>query len=69
MSKQRWMIVSDDSGHDYVIKVEEEKDFDAWVAATEADEDTELDFDEYRIGGSPRMLSFTDPTFSYGPGD
>ena len=57
---QRYRIMSDNSGHEYFIKVEDEKLFEAWVEATEADEtDYEgPDFDENRIDG---RFTFTDP--------
>jgi len=60
--KDRYRILSDESGHEYFIKVEDEGAFDAWVAQEEetyADLDyTGPDFEENRING---RFTFTDP--------
>jgi hypothetical protein len=60
LTPARYCIWSDDSGHDYFIKVGEEKLFETWVAAAENyDQDYEgPDFEENRIDG---RFTFTDP--------
>lgn len=60
---QRFMLVSDDDGHNYVILTSEEKAFDKWVDATcSGDYDYEgQSFDDKRLSGSVRRLTFLDP--------
>lgn len=60
-TQQRYRLVSDNDGHWYLIKIKEEAEFDQWVAATCNDEETEFNFDDDRISGSPSMITFTDP--------
>lgn len=57
---QRYRIMSDESGHEYFIPVDEEAQFNAWVEATETgDSDyTGREYDGNRIDGH---FSFTDP--------
>jgi hypothetical protein len=62
---QRYRIMSDDSGHEYAIKVEDEDAFYAWVAATESEDIEDAAgyyegpvFDDNRIDG---RFTFTDP--------
>ena len=57
---QRYSIVSDNSGHEYFVKVEEVDDFYTWVEATdEDDEDIDIGkYDDNRIDG---RFTFTDP--------
>jgi hypothetical protein len=62
MEPQRYTIVSDNDGHDYVIPVGEDEQFYAWVDAMEDGQDyAGKDFEPYRLGGSLSLLSFTDP--------
>lgn len=59
---QRFRLLSDDDGHDYIIPVGEEKQFEAWVAATSNDEEYEgKSYEDKAIGGAPSLISFTDP--------
>lgn len=68
-SKERQMLVSDDSGHYYIIPVNKEQAFDAWGAwftnnENDADGYEEYDgeeFDSYRINGGPSSITFLDP--------
>jgi hypothetical protein len=57
---QRYAIHSDNSGHDYFILVDIDMTdlFYEWVAATDGDKETDLDFEKYRIDGT---FTFTDP--------
>ena len=53
---QRYRIMGDESGHEYYVPVDQEAQFEEWVAA-EGCHDV-LDFDENRIDG---RFTFTDP--------
>jgi hypothetical protein len=58
---QRYVILSDESGHDYFVPVGQEEKFEEWVQSFE--EGTEDDyegpeFDSNRIDG---RFTFTDP--------
>lgn len=61
----RYRLVSDNSEHHYIIPSDKEEEFDWWVEITESDEDDYDDpveeFDKYRLSGSPRRVTFTDP--------
>ena len=56
---ERYRVISDESGHDYVIPVYKTKEFEAWVRATEDGDNSNYDFDDCRIDGG--VLTFTDP--------
>jgi len=58
---QRYRLLSDDDGHDYLIPVGQEELFYQWMEALENYEETELDFEDARLNGVPARLSFTDP--------
>lgn len=57
---ERWTLVSDESGHEYVIPIARKIEFDTWSQMeTELEEfNCEL-FNEFRIEGG--TLTFTDP--------
>jgi len=63
---QRYRICSDDSGHEYFIRVDQTELFEAWVESFD-DQDGELtpytgpDFEDSRIDG---RFTFTDPKVS-----
>lgn len=57
--QQRYRLVSDNSGHEYIIKAGDEKLFDFWVNATENYEDTDLDFEDCRVNNGG--WTFADP--------
>jgi len=62
-SEQRYFIKSDDSSHKYFIPVDQEEEFEAWVASFddpygELTPYTGPDFDANRIDGT---FTFTDP--------
>ena len=61
-SSKRYKILSDDSGHEYFVLVEQEKLFDEWVASYEEEDfDGDYlgpDFNANRIDG---RFTFTDP--------
>jgi hypothetical protein len=59
MEPQRYKIVSDNDGHDYVICVEEEEAFYTWVEAVENYDYSGKGFDNCRMNCS--RLTFTDP--------
>lgn len=61
---ERFCLVHDDSGHRYVIPAWKTAMFEAWVAATENDdeeyfENDSTDFSDCRIDGG--VLTFLDP--------
>lgn len=62
VGQQRYRIMGDDSGHEYFVPVEQEEQFDEWVASfEEGNEEKEYngpDFEENRIDG---RFTFTDP--------
>jgi hypothetical protein len=58
VKQQRYREISDNDGHHYVIKVEDEDAFYIWVEAME-DEETSFDFEDARIDGG--TLTFTEP--------
>jgi hypothetical protein len=55
----RFKIVSDNDGHDYVIHIEEEEAFYAWVEAVDNYEYGGKGFDDCRMNVC--NLTFTDP--------
>ena len=58
---KEYMLISDDDGHWYVIPAELESEFDKWVEDTSDPfslQSPDADFEEYRIGGSPRRIKF-----------
>ena len=57
--QQRYREISDNDGHHYVIKVEDEDAFYIWVEAMEEDGETPFDFENARIDGG--TLTFLDP--------
>jgi hypothetical protein len=56
---ERYCLVSDGDGHDYVIPVHKTADFHCWVDAMENNYETDFDFNDCRIEGG--LLTFTDP--------
>lgn len=61
---KRYKILSDNDGHDYIIAVEDEKDFYLWVDTFDLDDSDESDYNGK--GFEDRMmttynLTFTDP--------
>lgn len=62
-NQQRYRVMSDDSGHEYFVPVEQEDLFQAWVESfdDEAEENGYVgpDFGENRIDG---CFTFTDPS-------
>jgi hypothetical protein len=62
VSTQRYKLLKDDDGHAYIIPVEKEEEFEKWVRATTDNEDYEgPSFEHLVIGGSPSLVTFTDP--------
>lgn len=58
---QRYRLLSDNSGHDYYIPVEQVENFQSWVQYYDDGEEDEYrgpDFDGNRIDG---RFTFTDP--------
>jgi hypothetical protein len=53
---ERFTLVSDNDGHEYVIPLARKIEFDKWVEAEDFDCDR---FNEFRIEGG--LLTFTDP--------
>jgi hypothetical protein len=58
--------VTDNDGHDYIIKVGQEADFDEWITAMEnaggldiGESEIRYDFEVYRVNNSG--WTFTDP--------
>lgn len=60
MAKQRYRLVSDDDGHDYVIAAEERPAFDAWIEAVSNDDYSKRGFDDQRLGMHISNYTFTD---------
>jgi hypothetical protein len=59
---QRYKLLSDDDGHYYIIPVEKTKQFRRWVDAAPYWEGyREENFEGRALGGSPSLLTFTDP--------
>jgi hypothetical protein len=57
---ERFTLVSDESGHEYVIPVARKIEFDTWNQMDTESEDFDCSlFEEFRIGGG--LLTFTDP--------
>jgi hypothetical protein len=57
---ERWTLVSDESGHRYVIPIARKIEFDAWNEMDTGSDDFNCAlFDEFRIDGG--TLTFTDP--------
>lgn len=76
MASNRYRFASDDDGHRYVIPDGKREEFDAWLEHEQklwkpglSDEEFERvkaeyegeDFNGYRIGGAPSLISFVDP--------
>lgn len=64
---QRFMLVSDGDGHNYVIPLHLVAEFDAVLASAEEPDWSEVDlskYEQYALNGSPRRLTFTDPQVS-----
>lgn len=57
-TSDRYKVLSDDSGHEYWVKVGDEDAFYAWAEDIYQDEDHPYDFEDNRIEGS---FTFTDP--------
>ena len=59
----RYKLLSDDDGHDFVVPVEQEKAFDLWLQSVYDPmcEDLPMPEGVQSIGGSPSLLTFTDP--------
>jgi len=62
MNKKLYFLAQDDDCHWYVVPVDMETDFDAWVERADPYEATP----EYieAIGGSPRLVRFTKYTIN-----
>lgn len=74
---KRWMLLSDDDGHHYLVPAESEDAFNEWVDSfrryDESDGNTDEDYpdpDGYSalgaisLGCSPTCVTFTDPEIS-----
>jgi hypothetical protein len=61
-TEQRYRIMSDDSGHEYFVPVEQEQQFEQWVAYTE-EVFADLDYDgpEFDVNRIDGRFTFTDP--------
>jgi hypothetical protein len=53
--------MGDDSGHEYFIPVEQEKMFEAWVAAEEAYEEVGYEGEDFEANRIDGRFTFTDP--------
>ena len=61
---QRWILVSDDDGHDYCIPAEKQDQFREWVESDEYESDYRgPDYAGYALGGSPTQLTFENPQY------
>ena len=62
---QRWRLMSDNDGHDYLVPVGKEVDFDNWVDSfngeDQGDPDGYLRLGCQSLGCCPTRLTFTDP--------
>ncbi len=65
-SKQRYKLLSDDSGHHYLVPTEKEEDFNVWVDSCNEDGDPDgyEELGAISLGCSPTCVSFTDPLVS-----
>jgi hypothetical protein len=62
MLSERYCFRSDDDGHDYLIKVSQQKEFETWLAAGPYWESYDgHDFQEDMIPGSVESFSFLNP--------
>jgi hypothetical protein len=57
----RFMIVSDDDGHDYVIPAEKRAEWREYIEAAYGDDPPDEPEWVRAIGGSLSLLTFTDP--------
>lgn len=57
MEQERFILVQDDDCHWYVIPEKMNQDWDDWCLLVEGDEIPKY---ATRVGGSPRLVSFTD---------
>ncbi len=62
--EQRFCLLQDDDGHDYIVPVERIADFEKWLGS-EAAQDGEMPKWADKFGCAPSCLSFTDPLISY----
>ena len=61
-TSKRYRILSDDDGHDYLILVGEENQFQEWLDAGPYWEGYDgKDYDGARINGAPSRITFVDP--------
>jgi hypothetical protein len=57
---ERWTLVSDESGHNYVIPLHLKIEFDDWNESDTEEDDFDPDkYEQYRIEGG--LLTFVDP--------
>lgn len=59
MADERYRLVSDNDGHEYIVPADQEENFYTWVEANETHEDTDFDFADRRLNSS--SWTFTDP--------
>ncbi len=61
----KWILASDDSGHDYCIPAARADEFRKWVEDSETGGDGlgGEDFTDYMLGGCPSQLEFENPTY------
>ncbi len=55
---ETYHLEQDNDGHWYVIPDGTEDDFRRWVEQTSADKDSEFDFEDCRLSGSPSLVHF-----------
>lgn len=62
---KRWVLVSDDDGHDYCIPAPYLNLFHQWVefANESLVKYDGPEFDDYALGGSPTLLTFQNPEY------
>lgn len=59
---ERWILISDDDGHWYLIPASRHEEFDKLLyTGDEECEDFNDVFGEMYINGSPSLVTFTDP--------
>ncbi len=59
----KWVLVRDDSAHDYCIPAELVGSFYRWVDRYLDEVWQGLDFDEFRLGGARSQLEFENPVY------